>query len=242
MDMCREFLKNIYNRVRNRPANCHSDFIAPNARVLMNQSLLTSSSLNSNISDTNFADSFCSTTVHKIVEAKSTITPVKIKEIIPKFLYFALIINSDEIKDIFNKNNIDLLELFHPDLTFKSEYHITLWFVGNADITNIKTYYDKIKDLIGTYQTILIKDFSYNSQFGRFSIILPDILSDFYISSENSIPHITLVHPDKDAKSAGIFTPTNKIEINLSLSVQLGVRVKFNKYMRTIFSPKDLNF
>ena len=62
-----------------------------------------------------------------------------------KILYFALIINSDEIKTILDTNQINLHELFSPDLTIKLEFHVTLWYAASTKSHIIKKYYTEIR-------------------------------------------------------------------------------------------------
>jgi hypothetical protein len=159
-----------------------------------------------------------------------------------KILYFALIINPDEIKQCLDNNDIDLNKIFLSDLTFKSEYHITLWYVASLPFIDIKSYYTDIKNFIGTIQSISITEFSYNSQYSRLNISFSDLnnLSTFY-KNELIQPHITLVHPGRDAKGAGMFIPTTTINLNFSLQTQIAIIVKDQHKIKTITSIDDLN-
>lgn len=161
-----------------------------------------------------------------------------------KILYFALIIESDKIIKILNNLNLDLNDLFSNDLTFKSEYHVTLWYAFDASLDSLNIYLNDIKHLIGTIQTITITDLEYNIKYCRLNVSFSksNEISNFFQgkSNENTIPHITLVHPNRDAKGAGTFIPIDSIKLDEVIETKLVIIVKNDNNIQTITNIEDL--
>lgn len=216
----------------------------------INQTLLLSN--NNSIINTDAIESCIIINILDSVNTNSIVIPSDIidendllikmidKKLNIKILYFALIINSDEIKKILEINNIDLKQIFSSNLTFKSEFHVTLWHTYASNKEMIQTYYNDIKNLIGTKQLITITKFSHNSQYGRFNISFQESnnLDQFYKDNSKSQPHITLVHPFRDAVGAGTFISTNDIDLHIVLETQVGVVIKNNNKIEIIIDTK----
>ena len=83
---------------------------------------------------------------------------------------------------------------------------------------------------------IIIKSFSYNSEYCRFDISFSDEISKFFLSDEKTVPHITLVHKERDAKGAGTFIPTNTIELNIPIQTKVALIVKDQTEIKTIYT------
>lgn len=225
------YLKHIFKKDPN------NQFITEN----MNQTLITTTNDtivndNKNISTNSTIVPFDTIDHDQTINENDILFKMKDTKLNIKILYFALIIKSDEIKKILEINNIDLQQIFSSDLTFKSEHHVTLWYAASSNIEIIETYYNEIKDLIGTMQLITITKFSHNSRYGRLNISFHESnnLHNFYKGDSKAQPHITLVHPDRDAVGAGTFISTDEVDLNVVIETKVAVIVKNKNKIETI--------
>jgi len=158
------------------------------------------------------------------------------KNIPPKILYFCISLDHNDIKKIIDTNDdikthLDLIK--ETGNTIKTEYHVTLLFLGGSN----KKPDPMLVDLLGTKHNITITSFSANHEYARFDVELSD-----HLKKDGLIPHVTLAHFGRNAAGAGTFDATSSITfttpIILEGIIQASVAISNGNMM--ISSPHDI--